>query len=349
MKEKTFIFILILVSLGFSTAYGQYSTADNDADVDSTINVIAWFNKNDTMKYERTISKFTVENGDTTKKKISTQEEFMIVVTDSTAKGYTMEYIPIRIAGEDIMEKDSSANKIMSGFIEQFKDQRVTFTTDEYGSIKSIKNWKEIRDKVKKGTKAMLDSLYKQENGLDSVMPRNRFESLINLKFSTEQGILSSYDELQKLFSLHGNSFPIGTTRVDEQEKDSSYTVVSVGYAKYDDQSFDDDYNISGRTVQKFTAEETLSLIGNVFGMLLTDSLSSEFNKVAADSLDGGMTITNLEDYYIFYNGWPCMMRTQKITEIEDRQDVTTDEIEWTWRYWQYELTKREEPDAKSM
>lgn len=349
MKEKSFIITLILVSFGFITAYGQYQTADNSSAEDSTINVIAWFNKNDTMKYERTVSKFTIENGDTIKKKVSTQEEFMIVVTDSTSKGYTMEYIPIRLAGEDVMEKDSMAKNIMSGLIEQFKDQRVIFTTDEYGTIKSVKNWKEIRDKAKKGTKAMLDSMYKQESGLDSIMPRSRIEALINLKFSTEEGVLALYDELQKLFSLHGNSFPIGTTRVDEQEKDSSYTIVSVGYAKYDDQSFDDDYNISGRSVQKFTAEETASLIGNVIGMLLTDSLSSRFNEIAADSLDGGMKITNLEDYYIFYNGWPCMMRTQKIVELEDRRDVTTDEIEWTCRFWQYELIKPEEQDTKSM
>ena len=99
----------------------------------------------------------------------------------------------------------------------------------------------------------------------------------------------------------------------------------------------------------KFTSEETHDLLGGVLNILMTDTVAGTINKFMKDSLNTGMTITQLEDYHLFYNGWPCLMRTQKIVELGPRTKVTTDEISWTYRSWRQYATKSEDPHATSL
>ncbi len=80
-------------------------------------------------------------------------------------------------------------------------------------------------------------------------------------------------------------------------------------------------------------------MVGGVLGLVMEDGFADSLNTVIKDSLKTGATVTNLEDYHIFYNGWPCMMRTKKITEFGGRQRIKSDEIEWLYRSWrQYEV-----------
>lgn len=344
-----------ILSVLFVSAYvcccladnGMVNAANTAGSQDSTISVIGWFCKNDTMKYRRTQSEYSVENGDTVKKKRGTVEEFMIVVKDSTEKGYVMEYVPLMVdfdkEGSDDFEK-----RMMNALVEDLGHVHAVFTTDETGSVLGIENWKEIRDKMRGGIKLMMDSLYTELPGMDSVIPRNRFEPLMTLTYSTESGVLSAYDELSVLFSLHGKIFNIGKTVVDETEKDSSLTVVFAGYRPYDDYGFEEDYNIGGRTVQKFSIDETLDMVGGALGLLMDEDVSGKLSNVMKDSLKTGATVTYLEDYNIFYNGWPCMMRTQRIIDFGSRRTVKSDEIEWSYRSWRNYSAKEAEVESTS-
>lgn len=343
MNTRTVLAVVMLLSvcLGIGGSVTSHGVSDLETQ-DSTIAVIAYFCKNDTMKYLRTQTELSVEGGDTVLKEDKMREEFMLIVCDSTPDGYTMEFVPLGVEyGNDAA--GSVKNRLYNALSSHFKDVTAVFTTNEYGTVTGLKNWKEIRDRLKVGMKAMLDTLYSASSGIDSVMSRSNLEALVTLMCSSEQGVLSMYEELSTLFSLHGNVFDIGESTIDDADKDSSVTTVLVGYAPYDEYGFDYDYNILGRTVTKFTSEETHDLLGGVLNILMTDTVAGTINKFMKDSLNTGMTITQLEDYHLFYNGWPCLMRTQKIVELGPRTKVTTDEISWTYRSWRQYATKSED------
>lgn len=351
MKARLFTVVLVSMIVCFGVAGNRTArVTGNDASSDSTISVIAWFAKGDTMKYRYVSEEFKIKNDtDTLKNDKEKTEEFMLVVTDSTSNGYTIEFIPGKTEyGGREMSDDVSKNTLKT-LTDMFKETRAVFTTNDVGTIIGIKNWKEIRDKMKDGFTLMLDSMYKVNPGLDSVMPRARYETLLKLVYSSEKGIMSAYDEISMLFGLHGNVFNIGTTKVDDSEKDSTVTTVFAGYEAYDDYSFEDDYTIGGKSETRLTRDETVELVGNVFGMLLQDSIADKTRKVLQDSLNAGVTVTQLEDYNFFYNGWPCAMRTCKIVKFADIKTVKSKSLVWTYRSWREFDAQATKPEGVSM
>ena len=295
MKTKCILPLVLFLSvcLGMGGSVAFHGVADLDVQ-DSTIAAVAYFWKGDTMKYVRTRTVLTVDDGDTLSSDTTFSEEFMITVRDSTAKGYKMVYTL-------------------------------------YANIK-----------------IMLDSLYSTTDSLEEFMPRNQFEGLLTLMYSTEAGVLKAYDELTTLFLLHGNVFDIGRTTVDDTDKDSSFTTFYVGYEPFDEYGTELDYNIFGTTVTKYTADETGDMLSGVFNILLKDTIAGGLNKILKDSLDFGMTVTQLEDYHLFFNGWPSLMRTQKIVKFGPRTKIITDEIDWKYRSWRQYAVKNEEYNTTS-
>lgn len=348
MKTKVFAMLFALLSVSIGIGGSVTSGYVKDLDVqDSTIAVVAYFWKGDTMKYVRTQTALTVDDGDTLASDTTSSEEFMIVVLDSTAKGYKMELIPVSLGYKED-PTDDAANRMMATLQDYFKDLKAVFTTDEYGALKSLDNWKEVRDRMKGGIKIMLDSLYSTTDSLEEFMPRSQLEGLLTLMYSTEAGVLKAYDELTTLFLLHGNVFDIGQTTVDDTDKDSSFTTLYVGYEPLDEYGTELDYNIFGTTVTRYTADEAGDMLGAVFNILLKDTIADGVNKVLKDSLNYGMTVTRLTDYHLFFNGWPKLMRAQKIVKFGSRTKITTDEIDWKYRSWRQYAVKRDEYQTTS-
>ena len=88
MKSNFVIPLVVFLSvcLGIGGSVASHGVADLEKQ-DSTISVIAYFCKNDTMKYVRTKTSFTVDVADTSAVDTAYCEEFMIIVRDSTADG----------------------------------------------------------------------------------------------------------------------------------------------------------------------------------------------------------------------------------------------------------------------
>ena len=111
------------------------------------IAVVGYFCKNDTMTYRQTLNKYKIQGNDTTVSE-SYVEEFMSVVTDSTSDGYKMKYIPLSFTLHDA---DTVTSLMTSAMSQLMQSVECEFTTDEMGLLKSITNWREIRDRFKKG------------------------------------------------------------------------------------------------------------------------------------------------------------------------------------------------------
>ncbi len=335
--KRIFTFICI-VSLSMAV-YSQGITLQNEEDTDTTIAVIGYFCKNDTMEYQRAQGKMKIVDNDTTVTS-AIIEKFMIVVTDSTSNGYEMELIPVSFEVED------STNDIqvtLSKLLwEEYQNVHCRFTTDELGSVQHIQNWRDIRDMLKKNYKTAFDSLYTSMPMMDSIMPRKQLESLLILGCSTEEGIKEQYDELDMLFGLHGNQIsmePVESDDVSEAGYPIHSRIESFYPVQQDEYDCEGDYVVQARTDTKLTGDDAKDLLGSTLGVLfnkeLTDSIDKYMNVAFKDKKEG-MTMSCSEKYCYFFNGWPKLM--QKVEEVnlgDIAKRVTYDAIEWTSRRWE--------------
>ena len=238
---------LLVCVFGLAMTAWSQNLMLNQEEPEDEIAVVGYFCKNDTMTYRQTHNKYKIQGNDTTVSE-SYMEEFMIVVTDSTSDGYKMKYIPLSFTLHDADTVTSLMTNAMSQLMQSVVCE---FTTDELGLLKSITNWREIRDQLKKGVKVTCDTLYSTIPDLDSIMPRKSLENILLLHFSTEEGIRNSYEELENLFGLHGSTFDLGDKEVDTEEQGyPQHISARIGYTTIEDEEddFDGDYAISTRS-----------------------------------------------------------------------------------------------------
>ena len=132
------LLLLLLLPLKF---FGQINPAD------STVQVIAYWDKAEKHTYALTYQKLKVTGNDT----IVTQDiryKADISIIESAATGYTVEwkyrdYSFGNTTGKQIEESG------MGSAIKLFQNIPVRFTTDENGTFKELLNWEEVRDKLK--------------------------------------------------------------------------------------------------------------------------------------------------------------------------------------------------------
>ena len=311
----------------------QLMTAQQE-NKDSTINVIAFFCKNDTLSYQFQELKAKVKDNDTIVEHqiLST---FQLIVRDSTATSYEIECIPLETKVN--FGKDTLMTNIMQSLLEAMGDINTIITTDEYGRIEHIKNWKEIKDFSRKVTKSFFDSLYSNLPQLNEAIPQARFESQMNLQFANEKAYIENSDDLKLLFSLHGNSFVIGKNESDDTDANGwpEHSTFVCGYGKSSEEyGFEDDYFISGRTVTTIPKEDVKEAIGNYINLTLSDEYAGKVNDEIEKQEFGDAIVTDVEQYSYFYNGWPSEMEHLKQTEIMGTKIMEYKSATWTSRVW---------------
>ena len=326
---------------------------------DTSIAVIGYFCKNDSMMFRKTYSKIKVEKGDTIVDDAYT-EDFLIVVTDSTSTGYKMKLIPVAF---DYSEESDSIHRIMQVKLSELsKDLVCEFTTDEIGRVQNIINWREIRDKMKVGIKGMCDTLYSTVPFLNDVMPRKQVENTLLLRFSTEQGVREAYNELNELFGLHGNIFDIGDSEIDTQANGyPMHVTASIGYnpIENEDNDFDGDYSILSYSVTTVPVEDMLDLGLGSMGLMMTDAISDSLanhRKEMLDSITAAMPdgnknikIINEEYYSYFFNGWPKECYNQKTSGYGLGERIETTHIEWTMCRWSLVIPQDEDQPSHNI
>ena len=322
-----------------TTAWSQNLMLSQEEPEDE-IAVVGYFSKNDTMAYRQTYNEYKIEGNDTTISE-SYEKEFMIVVTDSTSEGYKMKYIPLSFTLHDTDTVTSLMTNAMSQLMQSVVCE---FTTDELGLLKSITNWREIRDQLKKSVKVTCDTLYSTIPDLDSIMPRKSLENILLLQFSTEEGIRDSYEELENLFGMQGGIFDLGEKEIDTEEQGyPQHISARIGYTTIEDEEndFDGDYAISTLSTTTIPVEDLMDLGIGTLSMLVSDMANDSLEALRdqiVDSLriakpNGAEFIVN--EYYGFYlNGWPKEYYYEKKVDLGISQNIETRYIHWISRNW---------------
>ncbi len=348
--NKTIWAIAVLL-LAMLKVNAQNTTLEQKSD--TIINVVGYFCKNDTMTFKKHHLKQRIEGNDSTLT-YDLVDEFMIVVTDSTSSGYRMELIPISykqsVGGNTIM------NRLFNELWEIKKDVHCIFTTDIFGKVQHIENWREIRDLMKKAIPRIIDGLYNIKPVLDSIVSRPQLENMMLIDLSTEENIRETYDELDLLFGAHGKSLNIGQKEFDDVNNGyPQHIIAKVGYTEQEEEGdIEGDYAIITKSVTTIPTEEAMEMgmMGiNSTSLIMKDNMADNLNKKRSDMVDimknilngQDITVTQNEYYGFSYNGWPKLCYTEKIIDIGVSKEIEMNLIEWTSRHWNINKMTKEE------
>ena len=146
--------LVSLMSFAPARHHHRPSEVQDSSDVtvqdDSILPVIAWFCKRDTMTYWIHDNQWEV-NGKDTVMTLGAAAKVMLTVTDSTRKGYDMEYTFLEFLFNDQIKSESQ--NIVGQATDILNDATVgttiRFRTDQYGKIVKYYNLKDIRKQAK--------------------------------------------------------------------------------------------------------------------------------------------------------------------------------------------------------
>ena len=343
--KKNVLMTMSLV-LSFMTSYAQSQNLAQEEE-DSTINVVAYFCKNDTMDYRVHELEQKIQGNDTTLLRY-VSEDFRLIVRDSTSSGYKIEYYSLgnrELEGEQI----DFFNKTVLEKMGELSDKvHVIFTIDELGNLQHIENWREIKNIMREGFKLFCDSLYANTPMLDSVMPRIRLEMSLSQHYSTEESIMKNFDELQLLFGIHGKAFTIGKHETKDDSGYPSVTNTVASYGSFDEEDeIEGDYYVGGQTTLTIPAEDVATLVGGQLSGILSDDALKQMQEANHDSKFEDVNLTILEAFFYFYNGWPCDMSKRTIVTTNGYERITTKHVGWLSRRWQiYNITESDQGKA---
>ena len=340
MRRTLLLFLLNLCLASIAMTAWSQNLMLSQEEPDNEIAVVGYFCKNDTMTYRQTHNKYKIQGNDTTVSQ-SYEEEFMIVVTDSTSNGYKMKCIPLSFTLHDA---DTVTSLIANASSQLMQSAVCEFTTDEFGQLKSITNWREIRNQLKKGVKVTCNTLYTTIPDLDSIMPRKSLENILLLQFSTEEGVRDSYEELNDLFGLHGSTFKIVDKEDDTEENGyPQHTSTRIGYTAIEDEEndFDGDYALSTLSTTTIPIEDLMDVGFGVLSLIMSDMANDSLEAVRDQMVDSlkiakpnGAELIEKEYYSFFVNGWPKEYYSEEKVDLGFVQNIETRYIEWISRNW---------------
>ena len=333
---KTTILALCLTLTSFIPCMAQETEK-----ADSSVNVIAFFSKNDTTDYRESYLKYKVINNDTTIS-IGYSEDFRLIVRDSTATDYTIECISTDF--QFLTDNPSFTDKLTKITWDVTKKVPMIFKVDSLGTLIEIVNWKEIRNTVQPAFKVACEML---KNEIDeNVINIPALIVSFNTQTDSEQAIAENTLITSRLFALFGKSLTLGEIKAKDETLGHPTDVTFNTYIVESDSGEDDpelayagDYGIKTQSVAKLPATELTDLGLDAVKQTLTDESASKIENVKSEIKNaakdfGEATITVNEEYSYFFNGWPKYFCEEKIVDITDAHVVSLMEIEWTRTHW---------------
>lgn len=305
------------------TMHGETSSVPGTTDSqDSTINVIAWFNKQDTVTYRVNESAWRLNGTDT----VLTASYSMIArinVVDSTANGYKMDYTFLDFPTDTLPDSASAIerfqNQITARLARKIVGTTVHFETDEYGRITKYNNLGQIKKQARSLFKEAMNEFSKipeiqglKEMGLDV----KKYTKNVD----TDKLVDGYLEELNMLFMYHGLSMQSGENTEHEDATDTQYENTTFTSATVD--ADDGAYSIVQDITSILPRSELKEMVGGIVESFSNDSITDSFN----ENFDAQVNVDcTYEDYLkidYMVNGWPYSVVRQKATMIGNRGKV---------------------------
>ena len=317
MKILILILSLLAISSGL-TVYGESNPMQENAKPqDSTIDVIGWFNKYDTLTYWIHETSWRINGTDTVRTGL-VSTKVRINVVDSTATGYKMDYAFLEFTTDTTATTSLTdfQNKIIAKLGQKIVGTTVHFETDEYGKITKFNNLGQIKKQAK--------SLFKQAINDFSKLPE--IQGLKEMGFDikdyaknvdTDKLVDGYLAELKMLFINHGLSMQIGENTEHEDVTDTQFENTTYSSVFRDDD--DDAYHIIYDVTSIIPQNTLKAMVSGIVESLSDGSVAESFNKNFNEQVNVDGTF---EDYIkIDYMpcGWPYYVVRQKTIMVSTR------------------------------
>lgn len=327
MKKLVLIFVCMLsfACSMFSPANAQ-EPQDDAAKRDSTVDVIGWFEKNDTLDYWIQESEWKVSGKDTIKT-AAVSSKVRIVVTDSTSKGYKMDYTFLDFRGDSLVE--STMGKFQNHIVEKFGKKiigtTVHFETDEYGEIKKFTNLSQI----KKQAKGLFKDAMSEILALDEIKSMKGVSMRSMLKQVDTDELVDGYlEELKLLFMYHGKSFNVGEFKEHEDSTATSYE--NDTYTEVYKNPENGTYAIETSVVNIIPKNNVRAFLGGIAEQY-TDKSQDEINKTLDEVFDADATLEYFTGIKYMGYGMPYDLLKQKTITMKG-----AGKVEQTYIYLDY-------------
>lgn len=313
---------MLAMTIG-TVMYGETpSTPEATDSQDSTINVIAWFNKHDTATYRVGEYSWKLNDTDT----VLTASYSMIArisVVDSTANGYKMDYTFLDFPTDKLPDSASAIdkfhNQITDKLARKIVGTTVHFETDEYGRITKYNNLGQIKKQAR--------SLFKDALNEFSKLPE--IQELKKMGFDVKEysknvdtdKLVDGYlEELNMLFMYHGLSILPGENTEHEDATDTQYENTSYTSASFDAE--DETYSIVQDVTSILPRNELKEMVGGIVESFSNDSITDSFNENFDSQVNVDCTYEDYMKIDYLVNGWPYSVVRQKATMIGNRGKV---------------------------
>ena len=241
-----------------------------------------------------------------------------------------MEYTFLNFKGDSLADTElgNYQNRIVEKIGKKIIGTTIKFHTDEYGSIESFDNLKQI----KKQAKSLFKASMKELTALPIV------DSLKNIGFDikpyikrvdTDQLVEGYVEELKLLFLCHGSIYDRGESTVHEDETETQYASDTYTSASIDEES--GIYQIVCQIDNEIPQEALKNIVGALVEDIDNDEIKDSFNKNFASQVSGG-TLTSTYAAVYFPDGWPSDVIKQTRTTIGNTSKIEQTTITWDYR-----------------
>lgn len=304
-------------------------------DNDSVVPVIAFFSKNDTMTYWMSEATWDVKGSDTTRT-TSISTKVMINVTDSTKKGYKMEYTFLDFKTDTL--QDSWKQNLMNGVLDKFRNvlqgTTIRFRTDIYGKIVKYDNL----DEIEKQARQLLLTTLKEMPIMDSLASAGVDMASIVKDVNMDKWVKGYVEEIELLFRCHGQQYNIGSKTEHSDATENEYE--SDSYVSVSTDPETDGYKIVADVNNYIPKDDLKALVVGLASTYLDEEDSKKMKEDMDKDLDKQVTQDLLYNTYLsmeyFYDGWPSVVIQQEKRMLGDRGSLSQKYITWNYRSVRY-------------
>ncbi|NEM97277.1 hypothetical protein [Pontibacter burrus] len=200
MKQFLLLALTLFISI---TTYAQLNMQD------STMQVIGYWDKNETQTYIITHEKYRVTGTDTAKREFS-KYEVDVTIKDSTANSYTIEWAYRGI-------NTSTDNEFTNELAKISENLKVIIKTDEMGAFKEVVNWEQIRDEVNRSL-AHLKIKFKHIPNISAIT--DQVAAMLGTKKAIESAAIK---DIHQFYTYHGGKYKLGRELTGQLEVPNLY------------------------------------------------------------------------------------------------------------------------------
>lgn len=166
--RKIFLLLLGSVFMSYAMSLNAQTNSQRESDSvdqDSTVDVVAYFSKNDTAIYWITQSSWRLSPTDSVET-ASVSTKVRLTVVDSTSTSYKMNYTVLEVRGDSTLYSSSdiyqtTLSRLVEKMSKRIVGTTIVFETDELGEITKFNNLGQIKHQAKSLFQDVMNDLLK--------------------------------------------------------------------------------------------------------------------------------------------------------------------------------------------